>query len=446
VARFGDVEIWAGPQATPLLQSHLVNEAQRASQSASGGDQLANSFIAILQRGDPEPQAPFAVVGPGANGLTLFLHGPVQAWDSGRWLAPQPVPGWMVTSIGRPWPLIVLPYGSHPPPQSQQGNPFDLVTGAVPGAGFVLLRPPSATPQTGGAFQTVGTGQPAQAGQPAQTGQLAQAGQPAQTGLYAPTTGGPVAGSPPSWQPVPGGPVPGGPVPGGPVPGGPVPGGPVPGGPVPGNLASFAQSSPVALPAAPLPHTPGPDAGAPVDLRFAASSGKPPLRLASNVVIPGGDRPEVPGVRCEKGHFNHPKVANCLRCGRPIPVGAPPSNGPRPSVGTLLADDGSVWGLARGCLIGTEPATAPEVQSGAAQAISMRSGANHSMGPVHAEVQIRGWSAFVVDRGAEGGTWLQGLGSQGWDKLGRNEQRELANGSHVSCGGRVLTYLSAWPA
>jgi hypothetical protein len=174
-------------------------------------------------------------------------------------------------------------------------------------------------------------------------------------------------------------------------------------------------------------------------------SGKPPLRLASNAVIPGSDRPEVPGVRCEKGHFNHPKVTNCLRCGRPIPFGAPPSNGPRPSVGTLLADDGSVWGLARGCLIGTEPATAAEVQSGAAQAISMRSGANHSMGPVHAEVQIRGWSAFVVDRGAEGGTWLQGPGSQGWDKLGRNEQRELANGSHVSCGGRVLTYLSAWP-
>ncbi len=181
-------------------------------------------------------------------------------------------------------------------------------------------------------------------------------------------------------------------------------------------------------------------------MRGAALSGQPPLRLASNTVSALGDRPEVLGVRCERGHFNHPKVPNCLRCGRPIAAGAPQSNGPRPSVGDLLADDGSVWGLARGCLIGTEPATAPEVQSGAVQPIAMRAGANHSMGPVHAEVQIRGWSAFVVDRGAEGGTWLQGPGSQGWDKLGRNDQRELANGSHVSCGGRVLTYLSAWPA
>ena len=488
VARFGDVEVWAGPQATPLLQSHLVSEAQRVSQAPSGGDQLANALIAVLQRGDPEPQAPFAVVGPGANGLTLFLHGPVQAWDSGRWLAPQPVPGWMVTSIGRPWPLIVLPYGSHPPPQSQQGNPLDLVTGAVPGAGFVLLRPPSAAPQPSGTFQTVGSPQPA------------QVGQPGQTGLYGPATGGPVGGTPPSWTPTPGapvggapvggapvggapvggtaaggvplpggllgsGPVPGSPVPGSPVTGSPVTGspvtgspvtgGPVTGGPVPGSPvggaaglggpASFAQASPVAAPPAPSARTPGLEGG-PVDLRGAALSGQPPLRLASNTVSALGDRPEVLGVRCERGHFNHPKVPNCLRCGRPIAAGAPQSNGPRPSVGDLLADDGSVWGLARGCLIGTEPATAPEVQSGAVQPIAMRAGANHSMGPVHAEVQIRGWSAFVVDRGAEGGTWLQGPGSQGWDKLGRNDQRELANGSHVSCGGRVLTYLSAWPA
>ncbi|MGD0810755.1 MAG: hypothetical protein ABSA91_13775, partial [Acidimicrobiales bacterium] len=132
VARFGDVAVWAGPQCSPALQAHLVSEAQK--QGPYAGDQLASSFIAVLQRGDPEPQAPFAIVGPGANGLALFLHGPVQAWDSGRWLAPQPVPGWMATSIGRPWPLIILPYGAAPPPQSQQGNPFDLVSGAVPGS------------------------------------------------------------------------------------------------------------------------------------------------------------------------------------------------------------------------------------------------------------------------------------------------------------------------
>ncbi|MGH9106722.1 MAG: hypothetical protein ACRDZX_12975, partial [Acidimicrobiales bacterium] len=163
VARFGDVVVWAGTQASPALQSHLVNEAQRSGQGPNGGEQLVNSLISVLQRGDPEPQSPFAVAGPGPGGLTLFLHGPVQAWDSGRWLAPQPVPGWMVSSVGRPWPLIVLPYGAAPPPQSQQGNPFDLLAGTVPGSGFVLLRPPGAPESTGQVGQAA-VGGPAQAG------------------------------------------------------------------------------------------------------------------------------------------------------------------------------------------------------------------------------------------------------------------------------------------
>ena len=154
----------------------------------------------------------------------------------------------------------------------------------------------------------------------------------------------------------------------------------------------------------------------------------------------------MPGVRCELGHFNHPRALTCFRCGRPILPGSPQQNGHRPPVGVLLADDGTIWALSRGCLIGAEPSTAPEVQSGAAQGIALRAGPNHAMAPVHAEIQIRVWSTFLIDRAAEGGTWLQEPDAQGWAQLGRNEQRELANGSHVSCGGRVLTYLSAWPA
>ena len=69
----------------------------------------------------------------------------------------------------------------------------------------------------------------------------------------------------------------------------------------------------------------------------------------------------------------------------------------------------------------------------------MKAGASHAMAPVQAELQIRDWSTYLVDRGAEGGSWVQGPAAQDWEQLGRNEQRELANGSHLSCGGRVLT-------
>jgi hypothetical protein len=64
---------------------------------------------------------------------------------------------------------------------------------------------------------------------------------------------------------------------------------------------------------------------------------------------------------------------------------------------------------------------------------------------VHAEVQLRDWSVYLVDRGADGGTCVQAPISSQWSVLGRNEQRELVSGSHISCGGRVLTFLSAWP-
>ncbi len=449
VARFGDLAVWAGPQASPALQAHLVTEAQRLAGSPQCGDQLASSFISILQRGDPEPQAPFAVVGPGANGLTLFLHGPVQAWDSGRWLAPQPVPGWMVAPIGRPWPLIVLPYGAPPPPQSPPGNPFDLRSGTVPGAGFVMLRPaapptpaPSASvgPAVAGADHAQGTttayGGPGYVAGPTAQAPVPQAPGPAPTSpVLAPspqaTAGpqaGPVGAATGQLAPVQGGfPSQGG---------GPGQGG----GPT---------TSPGPVPSAPpgpeLPATP-PSAGNPnlVDLRSVLPAGTGPLSQAGAVTGAAADRPQVVGLRCEEGHMNHPRSATCALCGRSL-SGLAQVSGPRPSLGVLLADDGSVWSLERTCLIGSEAGSSPEARSGTAQAITMLAGNNHMMAPVHCEVQVRDWGVYLVDRGAEGGTSVQAPGGPGWALLARHEQRELATGSHLSCGGRVFTYLAAWP-
>ncbi len=469
VARFDDVAVWAGPQASAALQAHLVSEAQRTGKGPNGGDQLASSLIAVLQRGDPEPQAPFAVVGPGANGMTLFLHGPVQAWDSGRWLAPQPVPGWMVTSIGRPWPLIVLPYGASPPPQSQQGNPLDLLVGAVPGAGFVMLRPPGASGQMGGAPQAATAPQPSPGGYGAAAGGAALAGAgmagggAAGSGVAGTGVGG--AGSAGAGSAGAGGAGAGGAGAGaaevaaaglaGAAVGMAAAGSTAYAEPavaqVPLDAAAGLQAQSGVAAATPLaqeiPLAGAPPAATTVDLRNVFTAGRGPLALASGATsLYALDQPQVTGVRCELGHFNHPRVTNCLRCGRPIPPGTLQVSGPRPPVGVLLADDGSIWALSRGCLIGAEPTLAPEVQSGAAQAIAMKPGANHAMGPVQAEIQIREWSTYLVDKGAEGGTWVQGPTAQDWEQLGRSDQRELADGSHLSCGGRVLTYLAAWPA
>jgi hypothetical protein len=454
------------------------------------------------------------VTGPGATGLTVLLHGPVQAWDSGRWLAPQPVPGWMATSIGRPWPLIILPYGAPPPPQSQQGNPFDLVAGAVPGAGFILLRPLAGPGQASGVQQTTGLAQamptqtaqagygPGASGQspaaqagygPGASGQspAAQAGygpgasgqSPAAQAGYGPGASGqspaaqawygPGSGAPNQAfggygpQPTYGSPAAGAPSAGITDRGNPnekQPGespamsasGATPLASSPGASSletSLAAGSPTAISTAAAPIStarPAPVNGAlgpSVDLRSVASPGLPSLAIASTLPNPfAPERPEALCVRCQQGHFNHPRVVNCLRCGAPVTSGTPPVNGPRPAVGVLLADDGSIWALDRGYLLGSDPSTAAEVQSGAVQAIAMRAGPDRTMAPVQAEIRSKDWAAYLVDRGAPGGTWVQSPTAQVWEPLGRSEQREVSSGSHISFGGRVLTYLSAWPA
>ena len=172
----------------------------------------------------------------------------------------------------------------------------------------------------------------------------------------------------------------------------------------------------------------------------------PPLALATAAAlsyVPG--QPEVVGVRCELGHFNHPRVSNCLRCGRPVPRARLRSTVPALQLECSWLTTARSGRSGGGASSAPSPARRPEVQSGASDAIVMKAGASHAMAPVQAEVQIRDWSTYLVDRGAEGGSWVQGPAAQDWEQLGRNEQRELANGSHLSCGGRVLTYLSAWP-
>jgi hypothetical protein len=435
VARFGEMAVWAGPQCSPALQAHLVTEAQRAAREHLGGEQVANSLISVLQRGDPEPQAPFAVVGPGTGGLTLFLHGPVQAWDSGRWLAPQPVPGWMTAPIARPWPLIVLPYGASPPPQSQQGNPFDLVTGVVPGSGFVMLRPPSAPGS--GAGQT---GVAAAAGSSMDAG-AATAGGPAagaSTGpsVTAPPTHAGHGASRPSGSPAV--PPPQESLSGGSS-------GQFAGGATQGPSATVGPGTPtMATPSAGL--LPAPAPGTATDLRNVLVPISPPLPLASALGSTSAtDRPEASGVYCERGHFNHPGSSRCARCGRPIAPGTPAVTGPRPPVGILLADDGSVWVLDKSYLIGADPTSDRDGQGTNYRTISMRAGANHTMASVQAEVRVSGWTVYLVDRGAPGGAYWQEPSSQNWAQLSRNDQKELSDGSHLSCGGRVLTYLAAWP-
>ena len=143
VIRYGGIVAWADASASPALISFLTQSARNLSPSPRGGRQIADHIASVLATRDPEPHVAFAVIGPSDHGWASLLHGPVQAWDGARWLAPTPTPGWLQAII-TPRPAITVSAAGTPTPAPEPDAMWDLEAGVVPGSGFLLV--PSGVP------------------------------------------------------------------------------------------------------------------------------------------------------------------------------------------------------------------------------------------------------------------------------------------------------------
>ena len=141
VIRYGGIAAWVAPAASSALISFLAQSSRNLSPSARGGRQIADHIAGVLASRDPEPHVGFVVIGPSDHGWASLLHGPVQAWDGARWLAPAPSPGW-IQAIITPRPAITVGPAGTPAPQAEPDAMWDLEAGVVPGAGFVLIPTP----------------------------------------------------------------------------------------------------------------------------------------------------------------------------------------------------------------------------------------------------------------------------------------------------------------
>src|SRR5579875_1397622 len=137
VARFGDTLVWVGRAASHALLSYLT----RGAASGASVRQLCDQVAAVLRSGDPEPAAPFAILGPTPQGWVVLVHGPVQCYDGAGWLVPSPAQGWQGKLLGEPTLVLVGAAGSPVPPLIGD-SPFHLEEGVVPGGGFYLTRTP----------------------------------------------------------------------------------------------------------------------------------------------------------------------------------------------------------------------------------------------------------------------------------------------------------------
>jgi hypothetical protein len=170
---------------------------------------------------------------------------------------------------------------------------------------------------------------------------------------------------------------------------------------------------------------------------------RPPLPVA------GADEPApepaaevlVEGVRCPQGHFTDPERPACLTCGAPLTDGAPRMRGPRPPLGILVTDGGTIYPVTGDVVIGREPQHAADVLQGLARPLPLHDAAR-STSRVHARLTVRGWTVLLADGGSANGTFVSGHGAAGpW--LPVQSPLLLAHGDRIRLGRRQLLF-DAW--
>jgi len=191
-----------------------------------------------------------------------------------------------------------------------------------------------------------------------------------------------------------------------------------------------------------------PAAGAPlegfvsVNLREAPAEHRPPLPLASLLVEESAGMVEVQGIRCSRGHFNHPRALYCTACGiatthqTHILV-----RGPRPPLGVLVLDDGSTYSLDTGYVIGAAPEGDEAVVRGDERPLRLPA-PEDQVSPVHAEIRLVDWDVQIFDRGSASGTFVLPPGAQQWQPVIPGSPAVLVANSHIACGRRVFAFES----
>jgi hypothetical protein len=223
--------------------------------------------------------------------------------------------------------------------------------------------------------------------------------------------------------------------------------------------AAAAGAPPLVLPPPPPAVLPPPEPGAPpptpAPMPVAASAAvvnvllTPPDDVPVREPLP--DTPEampehalraqvvVRGLACGIGHVNRVDAPYCSACGRRLQGTVNLVSGPRPSLGTLIFDDGSAFGLEHGYVIGRDPAGDPAVRSGVAHALPLDD-PERAVSRVHAEIRLDGWDTLIVDRGSANGTHVAVPGGTAWQRLAPDVPVVLADGWSVAIGRRTFVF------
>ena len=150
-------------------------------------------------------------------------------------------------------------------------------------------------------------------------------------------------------------------------------------------------------------------------------------------------RVEVEGILCQRQHFNNPNAANCMICGLSmLHLTLNLVSGPRPTLGFIVFDDGSTFGLDRSYVIGREPVPT----EGAAAELLVLSENNETLSRTHAELRLVDWSVQLLDMGSTNGTYIWDHNFERWNQLSPGQPVDLTSGDTVALGRRTFVFES----
>jgi pSer/pThr/pTyr-binding forkhead associated (FHA) protein len=148
----------------------------------------------------------------------------------------------------------------------------------------------------------------------------------------------------------------------------------------------------------------------------------------------------VEGVLCPEGHFTDPEQATCRTCGTALAPDGRRVSRPRPPLGILVTDGGTIYTVTGDFVIGREPERAPDVLAGRARPLPLRDAAR-STSRVHAHLIVRGWQVLIGDDSSANGTFVSGHGAAGpWLPVPPQAPVRLAHGDRLRLGKRQLLF------
>jgi FHA domain len=174
----------------------------------------------------------------------------------------------------------------------------------------------------------------------------------------------------------------------------------------------------------------------------AAEIQRPPLPVDETGVSAGAAQPQIKGVYCKRGHFNDPMAQFCTVCGINMVQQTPALvDGPRPPLGVLVFDDGSVFQLEQDYVLGRQPERAPEVLSGSALPLRLED-TGGTVSRAHALIALEEWTVRLSDHGSANGTYIAMPNSSDWQPVPQNGRVVLVPGTTIKLGNRTLKYES----